>query len=473
MQTNTTQPYTLDDKSLTAFFTALRQGEPKIVPAVQFLKQACSYFHLSQEEIYKMLTGDGKIALKEIQAGQNEADYLASHVSGQHNWRIFMHYANLSSFSKDLMAQWRNILRVDDDGLKFMFSRSPRVFFIPVDQALHTIEETVKRFQKSGLTRSQFVKAILNNPAILAQDPNKIETNVRESVAFLREQNPKIDVDKYLQIALKQAGLFYMTAGTLKKNFERNQALFESQGLSKSDFVKALSSFPRFLETTPENILAKIEGAVAFFGQYGISKAQYLQMALNQSALFATEPDRIKRNIQQVVEKYKDLGLTTQTYMQAVLKTPRLLAEPPQTIIPRIESSLQNLTETGIASSKSDALSWIIKNSKAIVFGNDAIQRRQIVALLMKDAGKQPKPSLFKGENSYVRDRICEVMKVSVGSMQQKVREQAQKTGQKLNSKLENEAIIDTLIQQKAQQLSHENAKQFLQWRLFYGKHEK
>ncbi len=468
MTLNTSQSFVLDHKSAVAFFSALGRGEPKITMATRFLEKACDYFHLSREDVYKMLTGDAKAALKEIQTPEQEVAYLASHISSPYNWRIFLHYADSVPFSADLMGKWRDLLHVSDEDLRFMFSRSPRVFFFPISQVENTLKQMIEKFGKNGLTRQQFIKSALNNPAILVQPVDKMEKNIKGSVAFLQTQSEKFTLESYLQMAVKSASLFYTEPDILKRNFEANKAIFKKEGLSESDFAKVLFACPRLLEMTSQNILSKIDGAVSYLGQYGITRSQYLQMAIKQNSLFATEPERIKRNIQEVVEVYKKLGLDTVSYVHAVAKAPRLLSEPPQTIIPRIQMTVDTLMQSGMQASVNDALMWVVNNPKAIVFGHDSIQRRQIIALIMKDAGLQPKKSLLKSENKYLRDRICEAMKVSVGAMQEYVR--SKDKNQKPNSKLENEAIIDALIQQKTRRLAYENTKQVLQWMSFYGK---
>ena len=266
--------------------------------------------------------------------------------------------------------------------INFIFQK--RNSKIPVNSKLWDfygkLNAVVETFSNYGLSYNSYLNAAIKQKQLFYLSPKTIERKIRDLVKRFEKYGLK--VDDYLKAALKQPSLFYQSSETIEGKIRDLAKRFEKEGLTIKDYLKAALKQPSLFYQSPETIERKIRDLAKRFEKEGLTVDNYLKAALKQPPLFCRSSDAIERNIIDLVERFKEEGLTVENYLKAALKKPSLFCQSSKTISQHIRLA-QFLVQANVIAIQNDLLQWLIKKPSYLALGKDNFKLRFYYAKLL------------------------------------------------------------------------------------------
>ena len=136
---------------------------------------------------------------------------------------------------------------------------------------------------------------------------------------------------EYLQAAVMHPDVFQNDEATVS-NVKAVVGHFARDGLTRSDYFKALAAEPLLLRQKPAALINNIEAVLDHYAADQPLRTEYLQAAVEQPVLFRTPPEAVFAAIEAAVDRLEAQGVTRSGILRQAANRPRIITQGPEAI---------------------------------------------------------------------------------------------------------------------------------------------
>jgi hypothetical protein len=191
---------------------------------------------------------------------------------------------------------------------------------------------------------------------------------------------------EYLQAAAMHPDVFQNDEATVS-NVKAVVGHFARDGLTRSDYFKALAAEPLLLRQKPATIISNVEAVMDHYAADQPMRTEYLQAAVDQPILFRTRPEAVFAAIEATVDRMEAQGITRSNFRSQAAKPSLVSNRQPEAIkaqqhpttapaLPTAEQAMPAAIPTGQAAAAGPLPSTFVHNPALYVSYVGPAQRR-------------------------------------------------------------------------------------------------
>jgi hypothetical protein len=163
----------------------------------------------------------------------------------------------------------------------------------------------------------------------------------------------------------------------IKSNAEWVRQQFEADPALRHEYLQAAVTHPDIFQDDVAAV-SNVKAVVGHFARDGLTRSDYFKALAAEPLLLRQKPAALINNIEAVLDHYAaDQPMRTE-FLQAAVEQPVLFRTPPQAVVASIEAAVDRLEAQGVT--RSDLLRQADDRTRIAIQGPEALQARSTLA---------------------------------------------------------------------------------------------